>query len=127
MLLDKDVIKMYEKKITHMPTDRYRHLAFQIDYFYKKNGFINIADLISFLADDSESIKALGEITNLNLKDKVDLNEIEDYLNNIREYNEKNKILDYKDKLKKETDYKKKLEIANKAIELKRRKEEYDR
>ena len=34
---------------------------------------------------------------------------------------------EYKEKLSKETDYNKKLELANKAIELKRRKEEYDR
>ena len=126
MLLSKDVIKMYEKKITHMPTDKYRHLAFQIDYFYKQNGFINIADLISFLGDDDESIKTIGEITSLNLKEEIDLESIEDYLNNIREYNEKNKLNDYKNKLKNETDYAKKLELANKAIELKRR-EEYDR
>lgn len=110
-----------------MPTDRYRHLAFQIDYFYKQNGFINIADLISYLDNDEESIKTLGEITSLNLNEEINLDEIEDYLNNIREYNEKNKIKDYKNKLKNETDYNKKLELANKAIELKRRKEEYDR
>ena len=40
MLQSSDVIKMYQKKITHMPTEVYRHLAFQIDYFYKENGFI---------------------------------------------------------------------------------------
>ena len=127
MLLSGDVIKMYEKKITHMPTDKYRHLAFQIDYFYKQNKFINVADLISFLEGDEESTKTLGEITSLNLKEEIDLEEIEDYLSNIREYNEKIRLSDYKVKLKNETDYKKKLELANKAIELKRRKEEYDR
>ena len=127
MLLSKDVIKMYEKKITYMPTEKYRHLAFQIDYFYKKNGFINVADLISFLGDDNESIKTLGEITSLNLDEKIDLDIIDDYLNNIRKYNEKNKLIDYKKKIKMETDYSKKLELANKAIELKRRQELNDR
>ena len=127
MLLNVDVIKMYEKKITYMPTEKYRHLAFQIDYFYKQNGFINVADLISYLDSDQDSIKTLGEITSLNLNEEINLEEIDDYLNNIREYNEKNKIKDYKDKLRKETDYNKKLELANKALELKRRKEEYDR
>ena len=127
MLISKDVIKMYEKKITHMPTEKYRHLAFQIDYFYKQNGFINIADLISYLGDDEDSIKSLGEITSLDLNEEIDLERIDDYLNNIREYNEKNRVNSYKEKISNETDYNKKLELANKAIEIKRRKEENDR
>ena len=127
MLLDKDVIKMYEKKITHMPTDIYRHLAFQIDLFYKENGYINTADLITYLDNDTESIKALGIITNLDLSNKINYDEIEDYLNNIREYNEKNQANIYKDKIKNEVDYRKKIELANKALDIKRRREEYDR
>lgn len=127
MLISKDVIKMYEKKITHMPTEVYRHLAFQIDYFYKENGYINIADLITYLADDEESIKAVGEISSLNLPQEINYEEIDDYLNNIREYNEKEQSNIYKNKLKQEMDYKKKLELANKALEIKRRREQYDR
>mgnify|MGYP003305625422 CR=1 FL=1 len=55
--IDKSVIKMYEKKITHMGVDKYRHLAFQIDQFYKTNGYIDTADLITYLESDLESIK----------------------------------------------------------------------
>ena len=127
MLQSNDVIKMYQKKITHMPTEVYRHLAFQIDMFYKEHGFINSADLITYLKDDTESIKALGEITSLNLPSEINYETIEDYLNNIREYNEKNQTNIYKNKLKSEMDYKKKLELANKALEIKRRREENDR
>ena len=127
MLQSIDVIKMYQKKITHMPTKTYRHLAFQIDMFYKEHGFINSADLITYLKDDTESIKALGEITSLNLPIEINYDEIEDYLNNIREYNEKNQVNIYKTKLKQELDYKKKIELANKALEIKRRREENDR
>ena len=127
MLLSNDVIKMYQKKITHMPTESYRHLAFQIDYFYKEHGFINTADLITYLNEDTESIKALGEIISLDLSNEINYDEIEDYLNNIKEYNEKNQAMIYKNKLKSEFDYKKKLEFANKALEIKRRREENDR
>lgn len=127
MLQSNDVIKMYQKKITHMPTETYRHLAFQIDLFYKEHGFINSADLITYLKDDTESIKALGEITSLNLPSEINYETIEDYLNNIREYNENNQTNIYKNKLKSEMDYKKKLELANKALEIKRRREENDR
>ena len=127
MLLDTKVIKMYEKKITHMPTDSYRHLAFQLDYFYKTNGYVNYSDLITYLGDDIESIKVLGEISTLNLPNEVNYDEIEDYLNNIKEYNEKNQYNIYKEKLKSETDYKKKIELASKALEIRKRREENDR
>ena len=127
MLIDKDVIKMYEKKITHMQVDRYRHLAFQIDQFYQSNGYINIADLITKLNNDNESIKTIGEITSLELSEEVNYEEIEDYLNNIREYNEKEQTKIYKEKIKNEVDITKKIELANKALEVKRRREEYGR
>lgn len=127
MLQSKEVIKMYEKKITHMPTESYRHLAFQIDCFYKQNGYIDVSDLITYLNDDSESIKVIGEIVSLDLPSKINYEEIEDYLNNIREYNEKEQSNIYKNKIKNEIDYKKKIELANKALELKRRRQENDR
>ena len=127
MLMDKAVIKMYEKKITHMQVDKYRHLAFQIDQFYKTNGYIDTADLITYLESDSESIKTIGEITALDLSSEINYEEIEDYLDNIREYNEKEQSKIYKEKLKKEVDIKKKIELANKALEIKRRREEHGR
>lgn len=127
MLLDKDVIKMYEKKITRMPTDKYRHLAFEIDLFFKENGYINVADLITYLGDDRDSITTLGEISMLDLPSNINYDEIEDYLNNIREYNEKSQTTVYKSRMKQEIDYKKKIELANKALESKRRREENDR
>lgn len=127
MLISKDVIKMYEKKITHMPIEKYRHLAFQIDYFYKENGYINYADLINYLNDDEESIKTLGEIISLELNETVNFDQIDDYLTNIKQYNEKEQINIYKNKLKEERDYKKKLELANKTLEIKKRREENDR
>ena len=127
MLESIDVIKIYERKITHMPTEKYRHLAFQIDMFYKENGFINIADLITYLKDDIKSVEVLGEIISLNLNNEINYEEIEDYLNNIKEYNEKEQTKLYKYKIKTEDDYKKKLELANKALDIRRRREENDR
>ena len=122
MLMDKSVIKMYEKKITHMPTEKYRHLAFQIDQFYKTNGFIDIADLITYLSDDKTSINTIGEVTSLELSSDINYDEIDDYLDNIREYNEKEQTKIYKEKIKNEVDMNKKIELANKALEIKRRR-----
>ena len=124
MLRSDMVIKIYDKKITYMPTPKYRHLAFQISYFYKQHGNINISDLITELHDDPESLNTIGEINMLKLNEEVDVEAINDYINNIRIYNEKNEANKYKDELKQEVDLKKKVELAMKAIAFKKRREE---
>ena len=127
MLKDKKVIKMYNKKITHIEIPKYRHLAFQISFFEKSHGYIDVADLMTELNDDVESIKTIGEITSLNLKDDYCIDEIDDYLNNIREYNERNKIKKYKNDLSNELDLNKKIELAKQVVAYKMRSEENGR
>lgn len=127
MLHNPNVIKMYDKKITYMPTNRYRHLAFQVSSFYKKYGYIDIADLLTELRNDEDSIKTIGELESLTLKADYKIEEIEDYLENIRKYNEENQIKIYQKELSKSSDYNKKIELANKLIEHKLRSEDNDR
>ena len=123
MLKSIDVIKVYEKKITYMPTDRYRKLALKIDCFYKEYGYIDIADFMTYINEDDISTNALSEILNLNLKDEYDNEAILDYLNNIKRYNDKNLSNKYKKELKEEVSLEKKIELAKKAIEYKIRSE----
>ena len=121
---------MYDKKITYMPTDRYRHLAFQISAFFKQSGYINIADLLTELRNDVDSVKTIGELETLNLKEEVDIEEIEDYLGNIRSYNEELQKKRYKQELEKEKassdDLKVKQDLGNKLIAAKMRSEDDD-
>lgn len=123
MLKSIDVIKIYEKKITFMPTDRYRKLALKIDCFYKEYGYIDVADFMSYINSDDVSINALSEILNLDLNDSYDEEAILDYLNNIKSYNDKTLSNKYKKELKEEVSLEKKIELANKAIEYKIRSE----
>lgn len=123
MLKSIDVIKIYEKKITFMPTDRYRKLALKIDCFYKEFGYIDVADFMSYINSDDVSINALSEILNLDLNDSYDEEAILDYLNNIKSYNDKTLSNKYKKELKEEVSLEKKIELANKAIEYKIRSE----
>lgn len=127
MLHYPEVIKMYDKKVTHIANEKYRRLAFQISSFYKQNKYINAADLITQLNDDQESIKTIGELLSLELKEKYTEEEIDDYLNNILDYNVKNQMSIYKKELEKEVDIAKKIEYANKLIEFKIRSEKDDR
>ena len=123
MLKSIDVIKIYEKKITFMPTDRYRKLALKIDCFYKEFGYIDVADFMSYINSDDVSINALSEILNLDLNDSYDEEAILDYLNNIKSYNDRSLSNKYKKELKEEVSLEKKIELANKAIEYKIRSE----
>ena len=123
MLKSIDVIKIYEKKITFMPTDRYRKLALKIDCFYKEFGYIDVADFMTYINGDDISINALSEILNLDFNDSYDEEAILDYLNNIKSYNDRSLSNKYKKELKEEVSLEKKIELANKAIEYKIRSE----
>ena len=124
MLEDTDAIELYDKKITYIPEDNYRHLGFQICAFYKKNGYIDVADLLTEIRDDEETVKTIGQITRLSLSDKNKKSAIDDYLKNIKEYTEKNKVDKYKSELAMSNNLDEKLALANKLIEYKLRSEE---
>ncbi len=119
MLRSKDVILMYEKKITHMPTFKYRKLAFKIDCFYKENNYIDIADFLTFIADDNEDVNTVGEILSLNLRDDYENDQILDYLNNIKSYNDRSLSNKYKKELQNEKSLEKQIELAKRALAYK--------
>ena len=127
MLHFDDAIKLYDKKITYIDKEDYRHLGFQINAFYKQNGYISVADLLTELHDDEEAVKTIGKIMTLGLPIKYNEEAIIDYLNNIQEYNEKMKETKFIDELKKTNDINTKLELGLKAIERKLRSEKNDR
>lgn len=126
MLIAPEVINIYDKKITHIPDDNFRHLGFQISAFYKQNGYIDVSDLITEVNDDEETVKTIGQVVSLNLKEEYTLDEIDDYLNNIKEYNDVKKIDKYKNELAMSHDLNEKLALAQKLIDYKLRSEEND-
>ena len=126
MLKSPEVIKLYDKKVTYMPDDDYRSLAREISYFYKKYGYVNSADLISSIRDE-KIIKALGKIEMLTLKEDYSINEIEDYINTIWDYNLNFEIEALKEKIKKETEPIEKAKLAQKIVDLKVRGDKNDK
>ena len=119
MLKSPEVIKIYDRKITYMPTDVYRFLARDISYFYKQYHLINVADFMTFLRDDKEKLDALSHILSLPLKEDFTLEEINDYINAIRDYNINFEQQRLKTKMREITDPIEKAKIAQKIIELK--------
>lgn len=126
MLKSKEVIKIYNKNITFMSTEKYRYLAKEISYFYKSYNYITVADFLSFINDSPSLIKTIGEIESLNLKSEYTIDEINDYINVIKEYNIKSECNRLKDKIHAEFDPIKKAALAQKIVELKVRGEEND-
>ena len=119
MLKSPEVIKMYDRKMTYMPTEKYRLLARDISYFYKQYHLINEADFITFLGDNKQKQATLGEILSLPLKEEYTLDEIEDYIRAIRQYNVHYEQQRLKREMQKITDPIEKAKIAQRIIELK--------
>ncbi len=125
MLKNKEVIKVYNNKITYMPDEKYRTLAREIVSYYKINGIINTADLITeLLKSNKELVKVIGDIEASGYKDEYNLDEINDYINVIKEYNIKNELKRIKKEMKEQPDPIKRAEIAQRIVELKMRGEE---
>lgn len=120
MLNNKEVIKIYQNKIGYLPTDKYRKLAFEINYFYKNNNYISVSDLLISLNENEELINTIKEINLLNLKDEYTEEEINDYINTIKDYNVKFESKRLKDLMKMELDPIKKAEYAEKILEIKK-------
>ena len=120
MLNSEDVIKMYDKKVTYMPDKEYRLLAREISTFYKNYGQMNEADFIDYIEGDEELTQTIKKV-NQNMKsDDYTEEEINDYINVIKEYNIKDAIERMQEKMKKQTDPLKKAEIAQQIINLKK-------
>ena len=119
MLNNDDVVRMYDEKITFMPNEIYRKLAAYISCFYKENGYVNIADLMTYLSSYDGMVNCVSDILNLNLKDDYTKNEINDYIFTIKDYNIKNEISRLQIEQKNEFDNSKKIEIAQRIINLK--------
>ena len=127
MLNNAEVIKLYQKHIGYMPTDKYRALAFEIYYFYKTNKYINVSDLMISLNDDNEKLNTINEINLLNLNDNYTTEQILDYIKTIKNYNIKVESKRLRELMKLEIDPLKKAEYAQKILEIQKNNEEVDK
>lgn len=119
MLQDKEVVKMYSEVKPHLPDASMRMLALEILHFYKENGKIEIADIISKCAEKEEKEKQISQILTLNLPESYTKEQIYDYFKVIREGNIKEEIRRLKNKMKEENIPQEKAKLAQKIVELK--------
>ena len=118
MLHSKEAIAIYNKRVSHMPNKKYRMLAREISGFYYKYKKINIADFMIYTEKDKEMNDTLHFIMNQNLRDEVDINELIDYTNVIREYNIDAKINYLHQVMKEKNDNESKTKIFDQIYEL---------
>lgn len=120
MLQSVEVVKIYDEHVVHMPNDDYRRLAYYISCFYNENDDVHMADLMTYLSMYDNVMVTVKMITDLDLKDDYTKDEIYDYIYTIREFSIKGEIKKLKDLQRVEVDNKKKNEITERIIELKR-------
>ena len=118
MLESKEVIKLYNKKITYMPNDKFRFLAREISLYYKEYGDFNVADFMTSITNE-EIYNTLSYILTLDLKENYNEEEINDYINVIKEYNINAQIKRLKEKMKNISDPIGQAEIAEEIKKLK--------
>ncbi len=120
MMQDSIYIKMYQKKLGYLPLKKHRSIVNDIIYFYEINGFINMADFITFSLEKEINADIVLEIIKENDKIFVSPKEMENYIEVIENYLVKEKIQRLKKELKEENNEMKKIEIVKEITKLKK-------
>jgi len=120
MLFSKEAVKIYDHKISFISNTDLRLLAKEISAYYHKYGDITLADFLSYIVAYDDLNKTVTEILNLNLKEEIDLNVINDYVNTIRENLVNMQIAKLNKRISEETDSKKQAELAEQICELRK-------
>lgn len=120
MMKSSEVVKLCMKRLSNLPTKQYRDLERLIVAYYKDYGYINEVDFLSYVLDKDESyMNTIKLINQENIKENFTLDEINDYINVILEYNIESERNRLNNLLKQTDDKEKKIEIGKKLIELK--------
>lgn len=123
MLIDKNVILMYKKRVKHLPDQEYRDLANDIRFFYDDYNYINVSDFMNTLLTNEVKMNTLSKVLSLNLNEKYKQEELDEYIKAVNDYNVLNNIKTLKEKVLNSNGQKTKTEIAEEILKI--RKGEY--
>ena len=123
MMNDPKYIRRYQKELNYFPDKTYKNIANDILAFKEINGEFNLADFLTYI--DSFSYKdRILEIINQNTDfEKLEI-DFDNFLSIIRSWINEKQIEKLKEELKSETDIKRKEELNDLIIKLKRGSEE---
>jgi len=119
MMNDEKYIRKFQKELFYFPDKTYKNIANDIIAFKQINGKFDLADFITYVNDFSYKDKILEII---NKYDGFEINEIdfENFLSIIRDWIKEKQIEKLKEELKNETDIKRKEELNDLIIKIKR-------
>lgn len=119
MLINKDVIKVYDSTKLFFINSFYRNLAAEISYYYHEYGDIVIADFYTYLNDKKELMNVFNEVQSLDLTPEISNSTIMEYVKAINDYSVEEEIKKLKNEMKKETDEEEKIKIVERIRKLK--------
>ena len=119
MINDNNMILYYFNNLSYLPNDTERKLASEIVLFYKKFNSFNLSDFIIYLEDKKELINLVIDISDLKYTEDELNDNIDNYFDVIKESLYNNQIVKLTGELKNESNSVKKMEIAQKIVDLK--------
>lgn len=114
MLNYDDVILYFENSLGYLINSKRSKLAYKILEFKNDNGYFSLFDFQDSILEDKELNDTLNEILNYHNNKEYTNEELEDYINTIKEYSVKKQIEKLKQEMKDTLDINKKIEIAKK-------------
>jgi len=119
MINDNNMILYYFNNLSYLPNDIERKLASEIVLFYKKFNSFNLSDFIIYLEDKKELINLVVDISDLKYTEDELNDNIDNYFDVIKESLYNNQIVKLTSELKNESNSVKRMEIAQKIVDLK--------
>ena len=119
MLDNDEVIRYFDNHGILFYDEKFRFLASEISYYYKKYGIINHADFFSYLQDKEDLLEILKEIFSYEYEEEVSFETILDYIKVLEEYTRNQEIKRLKEMIKNTSDFNKKIELSEKVRKLK--------
>ena len=126
MINDNNMILYYFNNLSYLPNDTERKLASEIVLFYKKFNSFNLSDFIIYLEDKKELINLVVDISDLKYTEDELNDNIDNYFEVIKESLYNNQIKKLTSELKNESNSVKKMEIAQKIVDLKMKESNKD-
>ena len=116
MLNYDDVILYFENSLGYLIDNKRSNLAYKIIEFRNDNGYFNLFDFEDSILEDKELNDTLEEVTNYHNNKEYTNEELEDYINTIKEYSVKKQVEKLKQEMKDTLDINKKIENINKEV-----------
>lgn len=126
MINDNNMILYYFNNLSYLPNDTERKLASEIVLFYKKFNSFNLSDFIIYLEDKKELINLVIDISDLKYTEDELNDSIDNYFDVIKESLYNNQIKKLTSELKNESNSVKKIEIAQRIVDLKMKESNKD-